>query len=365
MPSVQRDLPVSVIISAYNSERFIADAIRTVHGQSARPREIIVVDDGSQDRTPEIATALGATVLKQGNAGSSAARNAGTRAASAPWVAYLDVDDLWTPEKLDLQWQALQAAPGAGFSFCEYATFDESGVIIPDYLASNAEYAGVQGRLVGPSMVYASRERLAQQLMLANFMLPSSLVVRRDLILEIGGFDETLRRVEDYDLFLRLLAVADAIVVERRALFYREHSASKSAAWHASLLGKNAVGERIAKNPHLYPAGAAAHFASHRVKNINAAAEHLLRNQRYREARETALTGLVEAPSLRGLRIAWLSLILKLWPAYHLHSALRAFKRRHTKPVRQNRQSAAANHDLSRALPHVASDEMFHPTSTG
>lgn len=328
MAGMTNDLPISVIITAYDGEPFVAEAIRSVREQSSAPREIILVDDGSHDRTPEIGRSHGVKVLTQPNAGTSAARNAGTRAASAPWVAYLDVDDLWAREKLELQWNALQRSPSTAFSFCEFAEFDDSGIITPKYLAACAEYAGVGGRPLGPACVVAGRERLARQLLLADFILPSSLVVRRDVALGIGGFDEGLRNCEDYDFLLRLLVVTDAVIVETPGLFYRIHSANKSAAWHANLLGQNAIGERAARHPHRYPAGAAAHFAARRIPNINAAAKTLLRSQRYREARETAAGGLREVFSWDGAVTVALGLVLNLWPARAVHSALRARKRR-------------------------------------
>jgi len=345
------DVPISVVITAYNSERFVADAIRTVRAQSVRAHEIIVVDDGSSDRTAEIATALRVRVLRQKNSGSAAARNAGTRAATAPWIAYLDVDDLWIPEKLALQWTALQAAPGADFSFCEFAVFDDQGIITPAYLAGNAEYVAVERRAVAPGAVYAIRESLGAQLLIGDFILQSSLLVRRDVVDAIGGFDESIRRCEDYEFMLRLLAVADAAIVEQRAAFYRRHSANKSASWHQALLEKNEIAKRIARNPHLYPDGADALFGSQRLANINAAAKTLLRDQRYREAREVARSGMAETWSWRGATTILMSLVLGIVPpASALHSALRFVKRRLTPAAASTPQRIAAERELSRTL---------------
>jgi GT2 family glycosyltransferase len=357
---IRTDVPISVVITAYNSERFVADAIRTVWAQSVRPHEIIVVDDGSSDRTAEIATALGTRVLRQKNSGSGAARNAGTRATTAPWIAYLDVDDLWIPEKLALQWTALQAAPGAHFSFCEYAQFNDRGIITPGYLAGNAEYAAVVRWPVAPGAAYAIRESLGAQLLIGDFILQSSLLVRRDVVDAIGGFDESMQRCEDYEFMLRLLAVADAAIVEQRAVFYRLHSANKSASWHGSLLEKNEIAKRIARNPHLYPAGADAHFRPQRLANINAAAKTLLRSQRYREAREIARSGMAETWSWRGATTILMSLILGyVPPASALHTALRFLKRRLTPAAARTPQRIAAERDLYRTLsPGARLDEV-------
>jgi glycosyltransferase involved in cell wall biosynthesis len=358
-PQIRTDVPISVIITAYNSERFVAEAIRTVRAQSVRPHEIIVVDDGSSDRTAEIATALRVRVIRQKNSGSAAARNAGTRAATAPWIAYLDVDDLWVPEKLALQWTALQAAPGAGFSFCEYAVFNDEGIVTPAHLAGNAEYAAVVRWVVAPRTVYAIRESLGARLLVEDFILQSSLLVRRDVVDAIGGFDESMRRCEDYEFMLRLLAVADAVIVEQRAVLYRRHGANKSSSWHRSLLERNEIAKRIARNPHRYPAGAGAHFESQRLANINAAAKTLLRSQRYREAREVARSGMLETRSWPGATTILMSLVFGFVPpASALHSALRFVKRRLTPAAARTPQRIAAERDLSRTLaPRVRRDE--------
>jgi hypothetical protein len=121
----------------------------------------------------------------------------------------------------------------------------------------------------------------------------------------------------------------------------------------STLLAMNEIAKRIAKQPHRYPAGADAAFGSRRLANVNAAAKTFLRNQRYREARETAFSGLYEAPSWGGAATILLSLVLGLPPATALHSALRSVKRRMApqlarRPPRTPQQ-AAAELDLSRA----------------
>src|SRR5215469_3467519 len=97
-------LPFSVIIPVYNCERFIGAALDSIFAQSRRPAQVIVVDDGSADSSSAIAQERGAIVIRQANAGVSAARNVGMRAASQPWLAFLDADDTWMPNKLELQW---------------------------------------------------------------------------------------------------------------------------------------------------------------------------------------------------------------------------------------------------------------------
>src|SRR6185503_15656269 len=100
---------VSVVVPTHNGERYIAEAIDSILAQTVPPAEIIVVDDGSIDEGPRIARSYDApvSVLHQANAGAAAARNTGIAAATQPYLAFLDHDDLWTPRKLELQLAAL------------------------------------------------------------------------------------------------------------------------------------------------------------------------------------------------------------------------------------------------------------------
>src|SRR5262244_3231712 len=93
-------LPISVVIPAYNAAAFIAEALESVRAQTRAAAEVIVVDNGSTDASPRLAEAAGACVLRLERPGVSRARNVGIRAATQPWIAFLDADDLWQPDKL-------------------------------------------------------------------------------------------------------------------------------------------------------------------------------------------------------------------------------------------------------------------------
>lgn len=111
---------VSVILPAYNAAASIGDSIAAALGQGLRDFELIVVDDGSTDATPEILRGLSdprLKVLTQPNRGSYPARNAGIRAASGEFIAFLDADDLWTSDKLESQLTALRGQPQAGVAY--------------------------------------------------------------------------------------------------------------------------------------------------------------------------------------------------------------------------------------------------------
>lgn len=109
---------VSVVIPAYNAERFLADAIRSVQAQDHEPVEIIVVDDGSTDGTGEVARSLGVRCVRQANSGHAAARNSGVALAQGELVAFLDADDTWEPRKLSRQVACLAAHPELGYVVC-------------------------------------------------------------------------------------------------------------------------------------------------------------------------------------------------------------------------------------------------------
>ena len=106
-------MKVTALIPAYNSAAWIAEALDSVAAQTAPPDEVIVVDDGSTDGTADIAESLGATCLRPGRVGVSAARNLGVRAASGELIALLDSDDAWTPDKLEIQTAHMRISPRA------------------------------------------------------------------------------------------------------------------------------------------------------------------------------------------------------------------------------------------------------------
>lgn len=116
---------VSVIIPVYNGEKYLAETLESVLAQSYRPIETIVVDDGSTDRTADVARSVSRTVhyYYQPNSGSSAARNAGVQKARGSMLAFLDSDDLWVKEKLSLQMPVIETTPGPDMVFGHVSQF--------------------------------------------------------------------------------------------------------------------------------------------------------------------------------------------------------------------------------------------------
>lgn len=216
------DICLSVIIPVYNCERFLAEAVRSVFAQTLLPTEIIVVDDGSTDSTPQIVADLAADppvpicYVHQANQGPAAARNHGLRIARGEFIAFLDADDLWLPDKLQQQVIYLQAHEEVAFVICHMEVFLEPGTAWP------------KGR---------SRAHCDQQL---PAMLPSALLVRKQALDVVGEFDPTYFIGEDTDWFFRARHAGMAIgivpgVYLRRRLHQANLSRSPTACSQAFL----------------------------------------------------------------------------------------------------------------------------------
>ncbi len=244
---------VSVVIPAYNARVFLAETLASVFAQTLPPAEIIVVDDGSTDDTAGIARDLGVTVISRANGGISAARNAGIRAARGEYVALLDADDLWMPEKLEVQLAALAVAAVPSFSFTDFQTFDSRGVrAVKSTLRAHPAFRRTVPRAPsGANVVVAASE--SRPVLPDMYFLPSSAVIRRADVLAAGGFDESLRGCEDTEFFLRLFKLVPAVAVMRPLLRYRRHEAQNTASPTRVMTYEFAMIERIAHDPARYP----------------------------------------------------------------------------------------------------------------
>lgn len=194
---------VSVIIPTYNRRDLIARAIDSVLAQTHAVQEIIVVDDGSSDGTREmLAARYNARICYawQANAGVSAARNHGLRLATGRFLALLDSDDVWLPEKTALQLAFLQARPDFGMVLCDVERVDPAGRSI-DVL---------RRRLALPT-----DGEVFEHVLLDPALVPASVLMRREVYDAVGGFDESLATAEDLDFHLRVAAAWPIGVVEQ------------------------------------------------------------------------------------------------------------------------------------------------------
>ena len=225
-------LKVSVIIPAFNSARFIGEAVESVLCQTRSAEEIIIVDDGSTDNTREAVTALPVKYFYQKNAGPSAARNTGLRNATGDLLAFLDADDLWLPHKLAVQLKAFENFPDAGFSFSTvwhlYAGTNPKISQDPYYPPQLT--AWLRKKPLKDGGVYGSVYDL---LLRKNCVATSSMVVRRELVERVGDLDTGLWGCEDYDYWIRLARLAPAVFIERPVSRYRIVDDGLSGAWNA------------------------------------------------------------------------------------------------------------------------------------
>jgi glycosyltransferase involved in cell wall biosynthesis len=322
---VERTVPVSVIIPAYNAERYLAAALASVAKQNWQPAEIIVVDDGSLDRTREIAAAAGAHVLVQpGNTGPSAARNAGVAAASTPWIAFLDADDLWYAGKIEAQWTAIERWPDAAFCFTGYDIIAEGRQTTPSESAGHPAYSGIKRAAVAGHAVRFDSESFLAAFVDLMFVRQSSVILKREFFLRSGGYDSRYRLAEDYDFFLRLIGQGPAIAVERPLVGYRRHDDSLSADPLAELSSIDLLWDAILSRPERYPVATAGLVRTRRIDTLQTGALVAMRLGRFDEARaflDKAMQG-HSSPKTLALRGLWTA--LQNPAGRHLHTAVRA-----------------------------------------
>ncbi|NEP15203.1 MAG: glycosyltransferase [Symploca sp. SIO2C1] len=206
---------VSVIIPAYNAQETILETIDSVLQQTFADFEVIIVDDGSQDSTLEIVSAITDSrlkVLSYPNAGACVSRNRGFAEAKGEFIAFLDADDLWTPDKLEAQLAALEANPQAAVAYSWTNCIDEAGKFL-----RRGNHLSVNGD------VYA-------ELLLSDVLENGSTpLIRREALAAVGGFDESLAAAQDWDLYLRLAANYQFVAVPSPQVLYRISTNSMSS----------------------------------------------------------------------------------------------------------------------------------------
>ena len=183
---------VSIVIPSYNTEKYIKEAVDSALAQTYTPIEIIVVDDGSTDNTKNV---LGPylernaiTYIYQANRGLAGARNTGIKASRGEYIAFLDADDIFLPEKVARQAAHLDANPKCDISYCDlYHFWDEEA-----------------DKLFKLQYQYYSGADVLPHLLEKSFIAPLSTVFRRSTFETYGMFDENFRRSEDLEFWLRL-----------------------------------------------------------------------------------------------------------------------------------------------------------------
>lgn len=204
----------TIVIPCFNQAHFLGDSVGAALGQSYPHVEVIVVDDGSQDDTADVGSALGARVVSQENQGLSAARNTGLLAASGDVIVFCDADDILDTNALSLAFSVLAAHPTATASVgrCTLVHQDRTPIVVQS---------------VEP---FIAQGDLYEQLLAGNFIsTPAVAAFRRDRFLSTGGFRTGLDAAADYEVWLRLARESALVVHFGVVAHYRQHRSSMSA----------------------------------------------------------------------------------------------------------------------------------------
>ncbi|MEX2221177.1 MAG: glycosyltransferase family 2 protein [Candidatus Rokuibacteriota bacterium] len=226
MSVVARPL-VSVVVTFYNQAEFVASALDGVLAQTYHPVEVIAVDDGSTDDTLHACAAYGdrITVIHQDNAGPSRARNAGLQRAHGALVAFLDGDDLWAPEKLEVQVEAARGNPQSGLVAVDGTAFSSAGI------TQETLYRASLVRLLQTSDARFFTARCFDMLLDGKFSIistPSQVMIPAAVLGKVGTWDPRFRVSADYELYLRIAAHWPFTFARERLVRYRINPAGLS-----------------------------------------------------------------------------------------------------------------------------------------
>jgi len=213
---------ISVIMPAYNAEKFIAESIESVLAQTYTNWELIIVDDGSTDKTGNIARQYTSKDIRikyiyQENKKQCAARNNGIEQSNGKLIAFLDSDDIWVSEKLEVQLKCMIEN--------ETSLVFSAGFVFADHIAHpHRIYSTISGTIGG--------DEAFKYLLKQNFIPLPSVLVKKSVLNEVGGFDASpdIQNVEDYHLWLNLLLKGNSMYgMQEKLFFYRQHSMQETA----------------------------------------------------------------------------------------------------------------------------------------
>jgi glycosyltransferase involved in cell wall biosynthesis len=271
-----KDVPhVSVVVAAYNAARTLDEALASVAEQTYRDFELIVVDDGSTDATPELLAKYAAmwpwmTWFRQENMGVATARNRALEKARGDLIAFQDADDIWLPEKLAEQVPLLDKNPAIDLVFADSTFFPEE----PASPGSLFQQKPPQ------------RGRVLQKLLMGCFVLMGTVVVRKSAVLEAGGFVDGQTPFSDVDLILRVAERHDFDYVDKILMRWRIRLDSLS---HRDPLANQIrdlemFDHWVARRPDLFPPNAP-EVRDHRAKVYARMGRTLLARRDWKEAR--------------------------------------------------------------------------------
>lgn len=230
---------VSVILTTYNHALYLEDTLRSVFNQTYRPFEVIVVDDGSTDDTPQRVASFGDKVIsiRQPNQGVAASRNAGIASAKGEFVALLDGDDLWEAEKLSVQVAAAQQYAQSGMIVVDGLQVTGSQIIRPSL------FCVLDKDFLPADRMIASRRCYQEMLRHCLIGTTSQVMIPRHVLQDIGPSDARITRASDYDLYLRIAAKYDVTFIKQKLTRWRYLDTSVSGPQY--MRGLRYTGDRI------------------------------------------------------------------------------------------------------------------------
>ena len=273
---------ISVVMALYNGERYVREALESIASQTRPPLEVIVVDDWSSDESVALIESLSlpyeVRIIRQGNAGQSAARNTGIRAARGEFIAFLDQDDAWRPHHLEVLVDTIAVDSSLAWVFSDFDLINGQGdILIGSYLTETG--------------VVLNRKTVADLVRTDIMALPSASLMRRGALTRVRGFDRRLSGYEDDELYLRLnragYTIASQLLTRVRYRIHETNASSSVAFLRSRLVFLRLLTER-------YPS------AQGRPGAAGIAAERLLHS-----TKTEYFTALVERDDTLARTIAW------------------------------------------------------------
>ncbi|MEZ0148364.1 MAG: glycosyltransferase family 2 protein [Candidatus Reddybacter sp.] len=294
-------MKISAVVPTYNNAKYIEDAINSILAQTHPVDEIIIIDDGSSDDTEALIDTIakktnGIIYIKQHNQGPSSARNRGIAAAGGDWLAFLDADDLWTPEKIALQIEALKKEPQLKLIAADMNEIDQQGTpILESVLAKHQlldKFQGLGGKAV-PNALAA--------LLTKNFIPTGTVLIERASLEAAGGFNTNIRFGEDLELWAKIAADHPISCLPQVMMCRRQHGNNATQNTVLMLEGLVEVMRSLK------------HWGAEKLLRQNVNPDHLLANAQcdlaywhfnqsnYKQARKIFTSSLRGHPSIRSL----------------------------------------------------------------
>lgn len=249
-------MQISIIVAAYNAERYLAETLESVQAQTHQDWELVIIDDGSRDATAAIAQKYAARdgrirVISQANGGVSSARNQGLAelGPASEAISFLDSDDLWEPNTLETLAHALEASPHAPAAHGVARIVNEQG--LPCRNGEPETWGRDRKGIQNKKLIDWPGEAPTTFAVLAYYdcMPVGAIIVRRSALASAGCFDVSLSHGEDWDLWLRLSRLGDIAFVDQVVLLYRRHTDNATAQKRLFRQGELLVARKTIQAP--------------------------------------------------------------------------------------------------------------------